>query len=227
VQWGLSLGVNRYTESKMQLLGTEIGLHARLVGSEMLPNWQLEGDVLLGRQKYTSSGTGDLSGVLNIETRWRALAPVYRTGSGPEGLYAGLGLHTLWNDLRGTTTTGHAGYERQATQLWLPVRWTSANAWELEAGALIKGRHTSKLSIVYPGNVDVTNSQSSGQYAQFKMNFKQNDGTTLTPFIRYSKLADSDRVSARLFENDINSFESKSVWEPKNQRWQIGAVLNF
>ncbi len=227
VQWGMSMGLNRYTEQKMQLLGTEIGAHVRLNRLDMLPNWQLEGDVMLGRQKYTSTETGDLDGVLNVETRWRALAPVYRSGSGQEGLAAGLGLHTLWNDLRGTTTTGHAGYERLATQLWLPVRWTSANAWELEAGALIRGRHTSNLSIVHPGNVDVTNSQSSGQYAEFKINFKQNDGTTLTPFIRYSKLADSDHVSARLFNGDRNQFETQSVWEPKSQRWQIGAVLNF
>ena len=71
VQWGMSLGLNRYTESKMQLLGTEIGVHARLSGLTMLPNWQIEGDVLLGRQKYTSTDTGDLNGVLNVETRWR------------------------------------------------------------------------------------------------------------------------------------------------------------
>lgn len=217
VQWGLSLGVNRYTESKMQLLGTEIGLHARLVGSEVLPNWQLEGDVLLGRQKYTSNGTGDLNGVVNIETRWRALAPLYRTGSGPEGLSAGLGFHTLWNDLRGTTSTNHAGYERQATQLWLPIRWTSAEAWELEGGLLLRGTHTSRLSQANSINSDIHNTQKSGTYVQANTSFKLEDGTRLSPFVRFTHLGDSDIVRS-----------GNQYWvEPKSQRWQIGAVLNF
>lgn len=217
VQWGMSLGANRYTESKMQLLGTEIGLHARLSGSEILPNWQLEGDVLLGRQKYTSTDTGDMNGVLNIETRWRALAPVYRTGSGQEGLSAGLAWHTLWNDLRGITTTNHAGYERQATQLWLPVRWTSAEAWEIEGGLLLRGTHTSRLSQANSTQSDIRNTQKSGAYLQASTSFKLEDGTRLSPFVRFTRLGDSDIVRS-----------GNQFWvEPKSQRWQIGAVLNF
>jgi hypothetical protein len=217
VQWGMSMGLNRYTEQKMQLLGTEIGAHVRLSRLEMLPNWQLEGDVMLGRQKYTSTATGDLNGVLNIETRWRALTPVYNTGSGQEGLAAGLGLHTLWNDLRGTTTTGHAGYERQATQLWLPVRWTSAEAWELEGGLLLRGTHTSRLSQANNGNADIRNTQKSGAYVQASTSLKLDDGTRLSPFVRLTRLGDSDTVRS-----------GAQYWvEPHSQRWQIGAVLNF
>ena len=47
-QWSISGGMNRYTESLMQLSGPEVGLHARWSGLEHLPRWQLEGDVLLG-----------------------------------------------------------------------------------------------------------------------------------------------------------------------------------
>jgi hypothetical protein len=217
VQWGMSLGLNRYTESKMQLLGTEIGLHARLSGVNMLLNWQLEGDVLLGRQKYTSTKSGDLNGVLNVETRWRALAPVYRTGEGQEGLSAGLGLHTLWNDLRGTTTTNHAGYERLATQIWLPVRWTSAAAWELEGGLLLRGTHTSRLSQANSINADIHNTQKSGAYMQASTSLKLEDGTRLSPFVRFTSLGDSNTVRS-----------GSQLWvEPRSQRWQIGAVLNF
>jgi hypothetical protein len=217
VQWGMSLGVNRYTETKMQLLGTEIGVHARISGLENLPQWQFEGDVLLGRQKYTSTDTGDLDGVLNVETRWRALAPVYSTGVGQEGLSAGLGLHTLWNDLRGRTSTNYAGYERLATQIWLPVRWTSAAAWELEGGLLLRGTHTSRLSQANSTNADIRNTQTSGAYVQASTSLKLDDGTRLSPFVRLTRLGDSDTVRSG----------SQSWYEPHSQRWQIGAVLNF
>nr|WP_315229517.1 hypothetical protein [uncultured Limnohabitans sp.] len=217
VQWGMSLGLDRYTESKMQLLGTEVGVHARLNGLEALPNWQLEGDVLLGRQKYTSTNTGDMDGVLNIETRWRALAPVYQTGTGQEGLSAGLGLQTLWNDLRGQTSTNHSGYERQATQIWLPVRWTSAATWELEGALLLRGTHTSRLSQANPINADIRNTQTNGAYLQASTRFKLDDGTNLSPFVRITRLGDSDTVKSG----------GQSWFEPKSTRWQIGAVLNF
>ncbi len=218
VQWGMSLGINRYTEPKMQLLGTEVGVHARLSGLSDLPNWQFEGDVSLGRQKYTSTDTGNLDGVLNVETRWRALAPIYRTGAaGQEGLSGGLGLHTLWNDLRGRTSTNYAGYERLATQIWLPVRWTSANAWELEGGLLLRGTHTSRLSQANAANADIRNTQTNGTYLQANTRFKLDDGTSLSPFVRVTRLGDSDTVRSN----------GQSWFEPKSTRWQIGAVLNF
>jgi hypothetical protein len=217
VQWGMSLGVNHYTESKMQLLGTEIGLHARLNRLDMLPDWRLEGDVLLGRQKYTSTDTGDLSGAINLETRWRALAPIYRTGNGQEGLSAGLGLHTMWNDLRGITTTNHAGYERLSTQIWLPVRWTGPGAWELESGLLLRGTHTSRLSQANRSNADIVNAQKSGSYLQASSRFKLDNGSHLSPFVRLTHLGDSDTVRS-----------GNQLWiEPRSQRLQIGAVLNF
>ena len=217
VQWRMSLGANRYTEPKMQLLGTEVGLHVLAHGLDDLPNWQFEGDVLLGRQKYTSTDTGDLNGVINIETRWRALTSLYRTGNQQEGLSAGLGLHTMWNDLRGQTTTHHNGYERQATQIWLPLRWTSATAWELESGLLLRGMHTSRLSQANASNADIRNTQTSGAYLQVSTRLKLDDGTHLSPFVRMTRLGDSDTVYSN----------GQSWYEPHSKRWQIGAALNF
>jgi hypothetical protein len=217
VHWGMSLGMNHYAESKMQLGGPEIGAHARLTGLDMLPNWQLEGDVLLGQQKYTSTGTGNMEGVRNIETRWRALVPVYNTGVGQEGLSTGLGLHTLWNNLSGTSTTGHAGYVRQATQIWWPVRWTSNGDWQLEGGLLLRGVHTSRLSQINSGYADIRNTQKSGAYLQTSTSILLEDGTYWSPFVRLTRLGDSDIVRS-----------NHQAWvEPRSQRWQIGAMLNF
>lgn len=217
LQWGISGGVNRYSESQMQLTGPEVGLHARWSGLEQWPQWQLEGDVLLGLQRYTSQDSGSMNNVGNIETRWRALNTVYATGYGDEGLSAGLALHTLWNDLRGETTNNRVGYEREAVQLWLPLRWTSADTWTLEAAVLVRGQHTSRLSQVRTTYSDVRNTQTSGMYLQATTRFDLEDGSTLTPFVRFTRLGDSDYVRM-----------GGSYWvEPKSQRWQIGAVWQF
>jgi hypothetical protein len=216
-QWGISGGVNRYTESLMQLSGPEVGLHARWSGLEQLPRWQLEGDVLLGLQRYTSQDSGSMRHVGNIETRWRGLYPVYATGQGDEGWSAGLALHTLWNDLRGKTTTHNVGYEREALHLWLPLRWTGANAWTWEGAVLLRGRHTSRLSEVRSTYTDVHNTQKSGVYLQASTRFDLKGGTSLNPFVRLTRLGDSDSAPM-----------GGSNWvEPKSQRWQIGAVWQF
>lgn len=217
LQWRISGGVNRYTESQMQLIGPEVGLHARWSGLEQLPRWQFEGDVLLGQQRYTSQDSGSMNKVSNIETRWRALNHVYATGDGDESLSAGLALHTLWNDLRGKTNTNHVGYQREAMQLWLPLRWTLANAWTWEGAVLVRGRHISRLSEVRSTYTDVHNTQKNGVYLQATTRFDLENGTTLSPFVRFTRLGDSDSVRM-----------DGSYWvEPQSQRWQMGAVWQF
>lgn len=228
VNLGISAGYNQYTEPNiMQVQGPEAGFHARSSAPSKLGGLQLEGDVLLGYQRYTSEKTGTMNGVRNLETRWRAMAPLFGSASAESGFSAGLGVHTLWNDLRGVTSTNHGGYRRYATQLWLPVRWASGGMWEIDAGAMIYGRHTSKLSDANARNGDVTNTQRRGQYAQVSMNLKQSSGYTLTPFVRYTRLADSDLVANQEFDSTQNKIVTTSRYEPASQRWQIGVVWEF
>jgi hypothetical protein len=215
VQWGVGAGINQYKEpGLMQLQGPELGLHARAYNFAAMPQLQLEGDVFLGQQRYTSTNTGSMNGVHNIETRWRALMPVFANTGSQHGLYAGLGIHTLWNDLRGRTSTNSGGYERSATQLWLPVRWVS-NFWEVEAGVLVYGRHTSKLSQANtnPPSQDVVNTQKKGGYLQSKLNIQLDGRNALSPYVRYTGLGDSDVVN--------------NAYEPASRRWQAGVTWQF
>jgi hypothetical protein len=222
LQWQLSAGMNQYTEpSLMQLVGPEIGLHVHSFDPNQLEGLQLEGDFLLGLQKYTSRGTGSLDNVTNIETRWRALAPIYVGDSAASSLSVGVGIHTLWNDLRGTTTTNHGGYRRMATQLWLPIRWNADETWQFDAGLLLYGVHTSVLSDVSADYGDVTNTQHRGTYLQMSMNLSSERGTEFTPFLRYTHLSDSDIVVNREREDLVRRYE------PASQRWQIGATWRF
>ena len=215
LQLGVGVGVNQYKESGlMQLQGPELGLHAHAYKFAAMPQLHLEGDVLLGQQRYTSTNTGSMDGVQNIETRWRALMPVFANNGHQQGLYAGLGIHTLWNDLRGRTSTNSGGYERSATQLWLPVRWVS-DFWEVEAGILIDGRHSSKLSQANttPPSHDVVNTQKKGAYLQTKLNIQLDGRHALSPYVRYTDLGDSDVVNR--------------AYEPASKRWQAGVTWQF
>lgn len=210
VQWGVSAGVNHYKEpGLMKLQGPELGLHASAYNFSGIQKIHFEGDVFLGMQRYSSTNTGSMDGVHNIETRWRAMMPVFANTPNPQGLYAGVAVHTLWNDLRGSSSTGNGGYERIARQLWLPVRWVG-NFWEIEAGALVYGRHTSKLSQANtnPPRSDVVNTQKHGGYLQGKLSIQMNAQHTLSPYLRYTNLADSDVVN--------------NAYEPASKRWQTG-----
>lgn len=221
IQWGVSGGMNDYKESGlMRLKGPEVGLHARFTNWAEMPHAHWEGDLLLGKQKYTSVSSGSMTGVTNLETRWRALVPVFSDAPTQEGFFTGLALHTLWNDLRGTSTFNgetYGGYQRSAAQLWLPLRWASGDGLDVDAGLLIYGRHTSKLSDVNRSYGDIVNTQRRGQYAQVAMTVALGNGESIKPFVRYTHLADSNTVA----------MGGKNWLEPESQRWQVGAVWEF
>ncbi len=218
MEWGVSGGINKYEEPDlMQLKGPELGLHARVLGINPMPNGRLETDILLGTQSYSSSASGSMNGVTNLETRWRGLVPVINGDANHSRFFSGLAVHTLWNDLRGTTSTQARGYQRSAVQLWLPVRWSNGNLWELDAGLLIYGRHTSKLSEANSNYSDIVNTQRRGHYAQFVRRIGLDNGGAVKPFVRYTHLANSDIVVM----NNVG-------WiEPHSNRWQVGAIWEF
>jgi hypothetical protein len=221
LQWGVSGGANHYSEPDlMELEGPEIGLHLRVKRWAEMPSLQLEGGVLYGQHKYTSLRAGSMSGVPSLETRWQVLAPVFGDSSTSSDFFAGIALHTLWNDLRGTTSfqgATYKGYRRESAQLWMPVRWVNGDVWEIDVGLLVYGQHLSRLSDVGSGYRDVVNTQRRGQYAQVAMNLAMASGEILKPFVRYTQLGESDSVTM-----------GGANWvEPKSQRLQVGVVWVF
>jgi hypothetical protein len=218
VTWGVSAGMNKYTESNMKLVGPEIGLHARAVNVFPNTNWELEGDVLLGRQNYTSTSTGSMRNVGNVETRWRVMGEI----APDTGWSTGLAVHTLWNDLQGIATDSSgqtfSGYQRTAQQVWLPVRWEPGGSATFEAGTLITGKHTSALSQAKPGvYTDITNKQKRGTYLQASVALGLPNGDRLSPFVRLTHLSTSDVVA----------MGGKNWTEPNNHRLQTGVIWQF
>jgi hypothetical protein len=218
VTWGISAGMNKYTEANMKLVGPEIGLHASVVDMFTNTNWVLEGDVLFGKQNYTSTSTGSMRGVGNLETRWRVLGEI----APDTGWSTGLALHTLRNDLQGIATDSsgqtYNGYQRSARQVWLPIRWTPTQTSSFEVGRLISGKHTSALSQADPvAYTDITNTQKSGTYLQASMALGLPNGDSLSPFVRVTHLGTSDEVT----------MGGKKWSEPNSHRLQTGVIWQF
>lgn len=224
-QWGTSVGMNHYREPSldMNLRGPELGLHLRLSDFPSWPRWQLEADELAGVQRYDSP-SGELDNAGNLETRWRLLYQAVPREGG--GLFVGPAVHTLYNDLRGRTTLGAAGYERRSVGLWLALQWRqplsapgtfqSLNGAQFDAGRLIRARHYSYLSQASSTYPDIGNTQREGWYAQARLDFKA-QRLLVQPFVRYTRLEDSDE-SVVGFLSGI---------EPASHRWQLGLQVSW
>lgn len=223
-QWSTSAGVNHYREPSqdMRLRGPELGVHLRLSG--FAERWQAEGDVLAGVQRYDSP-SGRLNQAENLETRWRLLYQAWPQ-SEAQGLYLGPALHTFYNDLRGRTDLGAGGYQRESVGLWLAAQWRQSldraegslpmSGLQLDAGRLIRARHTSYLSQANRLYPDLTNTQTRGWYVQAKLDIPT-ERLVLQPFVRYTRLMDSDRVRQGLV----------SGYEPASHRWQAGLAVTW
>lgn len=224
--WSFSLGAQRYAEPAMQLVGPEIGLHWRSMPLASLGQAQLEAEAVVGRQTYSSDRSGSMNNVLNIETRWRSLWPMAMAPS----ISYGLALHTHSNYLEGMTSTGHRGYDRKSTQLWLPFRWTDAGQYAslwgpakkltVDAGVLLFGQQISKLSQANAATyIDINNTQHTGIYIQTKADYSTASGT-YSPFIRWTWVDDSNKV------NGLRSGH-EDYYEPINRRLQIGVEWRY
>lgn len=219
-QWGTSAGYNHYREPSvaMRLRGPELGVHLRLSG--FAERWQAEADLLAGLQHYDSP-SGRLNRSENLETRWRLLYQVWPQGEA-QGLYLGPAVHTFYNDLRGRTDLGAAGYQRESLGLWLAAQWRQSldqgegalplSGLQLDAGRLVRARHTSYLSQANGRYPDITNTQTRGWYAQARLDMPT-ERLVLQPFVRYTRLMDSDRLA--------------TGYEPASQRWQLGLQVSW
>ena len=214
LEWSISAGAHVQNQNNADWHGGEIGLHVRKPSGVGLTMPTLEADIVAGLANYRGDTLGDLDTTGLFETRWRAL---WSTPLNSGNFAYGLAFQTYYNDLNGTTNSGLSGYERTSLQLWLPVRWTmnsgslkpSATTTPLiwDAGALIWGRHYSKLSQNNASLEDVTNRQNWGLYLQLSKDFPSESGTW-RPYGRWTWLDKTDN--------------SRGFREPETHRVQVG-----
>ncbi|HEY5763761.1 MAG TPA: hypothetical protein VIS73_11195 [Rhodocyclaceae bacterium] len=155
-----------------------------------------------GAITYHGTGTAKRQPNFIVETRYvlgHDFFPGESLGLAP---FVGIGYRFLYNDLRGLTSTGAAGYRRHSHYLYLPLgltaRFVTAGGWivapTLEYDHFLRGRQYSHLSDTgIPGFVDVVNTQRDGHGYRASLQFEK--GTlSFGPWVHIWRIADSDTV---------------------------------
>ena len=197
----MALGYGLYRESGMSLRGPEAVLGLRWRPD---PGQRYELEWLGASQHYGSDATGSKNGVPYYETRLQGLYDWTGVPDWLQPLSVGWRLHYGYNDLRGSTSTQHQGYERITQQLWLPLRWQTQTrvldapqTLDLELGWLLYGVQTSRLSQAGPSYADARNIQRSGLYLQLRAHAPATAGKAFwEPSLRIVRIGNSNEVSA-------------------------------
>lgn len=218
---GLSTGFTHYRESQMQLAGPNLGLQLEWAQPWGLERWVLQAQGLLSAPNYSSPVSGSIDRRTTRETAWRALYSLSAPGKASAGRWdAGLEWQTYYNDLRGTTSVGHVGYERERYGLWAlagyqspaaPAQPQGAQHWRLEAAVLLQGVAVSHLSQVSTSYGDAVNRQNRGVSLRAERSYRYAPGE-FRPYLGVSWVDDSD----------VQRQTNASVMEPANTTWQLG-----
>lgn len=221
LQLGLSTGFTHYRESQMQLAGPNLGLQLEWAQPWGLERWVLQAQGLLSAPNYSSPVSGSIDRRTTRETAWRALYSLGAPGNASAGRWdAGLEWQTYYNDLRGTTSVGHVGYERERYGLWAlagyqspaaPAQPQGAQHWRLEAAVLLQGVAVSHLSQVSTSYGDAVNRQNRGVSLRAERSYRYAPGE-FRPYLGVSWVGDSD----------VQRQTNASVMEPANTTWQLG-----
>ncbi len=173
---------------------------------------------------YTGSGT--LSGVPDHLFEVRGLAGCdYRWGRYMLVPYAGVGFRYLYNDLRGTTSTGALGYRRRSRYIYLPIgitlRIPLGNSWvmapQIEYDAFANGRQRSYLADTGMPVANATNAQGRGRGARAQLSF-EGPRWSLSLWSHYWKIKSSDVQPVA---------SNVGILEPANTTHETGVVLRY
>jgi len=181
-----------------------------------------------GRLKYEGSGTNDRVPDWILEARVVAgLDWVGRSVS--LSPYLGVGYRYLYNDLRGYTSTGAAGYRRESNYIYAPVgltarfhlgdRWILAPTFEAEI--FTRGRQASKLSDTGLGYIDVTNEQKGGRGHRASLMLER-DHWAIGTWTHYWHIEDSDVQFA-----GVVGGTPRGGLEPENYTREYGLELRY
>ncbi len=227
---GLTVAAYKYTEPDlMSLKATKVkfdyaGNYA--MGSDW-PNqnkgWFLrwEAQFSTGKADYSSSVSGTQNNLPDWYYEIRGLiGKDFDLGSHVLSPYVGLGYRYLYNDLRGTTTTGSRGYRREVRYTTLPIGVThktnlASNRQLLttvEYTHLIRGNADAKLSDSNVTTPDVSLKQTSG-YGFRVGTMVRFDAWSVGPSLILWRIKDSETV---------NSFR-----EPRNNTYEFGVKAAY
>lgn len=222
---GVSLSSYRYQEPGiMSNQGNKLGLDMRFT-KVLQEGAYLRGDLRYAFGSVDYSGSGSASGQQDWYVEGRGLVGKdWVVNDSVLSPYTGLGYRYLFNDARGFTSTGAAGYRRESNYLYLPIgivhrialQEQSRLVTEFEYDHLLKGKQVSRLSDAGFGLSDATNNQSSGYGLRLSFKYEQ-DKWAVGPYAYYWSIARSD--AALVYRNGVlYGFGA----EPKNNTVEFG-----
>jgi hypothetical protein len=220
---GLTLGYYVYKEPGLMALK---GALAGITYTAVIPfstHFFFKGDVsfAFGRHKYSSQRTGTHN---NNPTYYHEMRPLFgkdlifsQQALSP---FSGLGYRFLHHDGYGTrTSTGHYGYHRTNTMIYIPVGFihrfalneSSKIQTTIEYDHMIYGRQYSGIDVDNSGK-GISHNQKKGFGARFSIEYHQSKWS-IGPYITYWNIAKSDI--------------QKGYIEPKNNTIEAGFKVAY
>lgn len=138
--------------------------------------------------------------------------------------YTGVGYRYLFNDARGITSTGAAGYRRESNYFYLPIgiihRMNIKDQAKLvstmEYDHLLSGTQNSRLSDTGLGYSDVTNNQSGGYGLKLSIMYEKSKWA-IGPYAYYWNIGQSNTAILYQYGTPVGT-----GWEPKNNTVEFG-----
>lgn len=187
--------------------------------------FRIDGRYAYGALDYEGSGTADRLPDWILETRGILGRDFLARSRASVSPFAGLGYRYLYNDLRGTTSTGAVGYQRVSSYFYLPLgitaRFALGGSWVIaptvEYDFFIRGEQVSYLSDTGLGYADANNSQDDGYGYRISL-MAEKGAWAIGPWMQYWSIEESDTVPVGL---------GTSVFEPRNQTREYGLDLKY
>jgi hypothetical protein len=229
----ISLGGYRYEEpGLMSLQGIKSGLGLRATKAFPARSAFLRGELRYanGTVDYSSNGTGSNTREPDWYFEGRALiGRDWFLEESTVATYTGIGYRFLFNDGRGITSTGAAGYRRESTYIYLPVGINLRTGLEsgaemigsLEYNHLLSGNQFTKLSDTGLGYSDLNNKQHDGYGIKLRLSYVT-PRWSVGPYLHYWNIADSETK----LRYQYGVPDGYVVWEPHNRTMEIGIELS-
>lgn len=192
-----------------------------------------DGRFAMGYVDYKSYGTGTMDGQENYSGEIRLVGGYeLKLAEALITPYFGGGYRYLYNDARGTTSTGHIGYRRQSLYFYLPlgldIQKRFSDDWQItlngEYDFFVYGTQKTYLGDVHPGYDSLENHQGKGFGCRGSLEILK-EGKTMDiffePFIRYWDIEDSE----------LSYVTWEGQWivgagiEPKNNTKELGLKM--
>lgn len=213
--WTLGLGWNRYTENfannrvVMELQGPEFSVQRSAL---RWGHWESSALLQVAQQNYNSPISGHMQGAPSVHGSVEALYPLPLPSS--FGAWsAGPAVQLYWNDLRGTTSFGHRGYERMGMKAWGRIAYSSTHH-RLDLNTLLVGLHHSNLSQAGEEQ-DIVNHQRLGWSMGWTYMFEASKQRSWGLQGRWTYVGVSDQVGLGRW------------YEPQNTTWQWAVLRSW